>query len=65
MLSTDGMGTKKITTIDAGKWPNTIPDMARYLFFSYLTIAFHVACKNAEKITMIKTKKVNLFYDFC
>ena len=51
MLSTDGAGVSKIMGIDAGTWPKTIAVTARYLFSSFFTIAFQMACKNAAKIT--------------
>ena len=51
MLWTDNVGVKNITTMDIGICPKTIAVNEKNLSSSFLTIAFHTACRNAAKIT--------------
>ena len=55
MLSTAGIGTKKITIKDAGTCPKTIAVTATCLSLCDLTILFHKACKNAANKTAKNT----------
>ena len=51
------MGVKNITAIAIGIWPKTTAVNEIYLSFPFLTIAFHTAWRNADKITAINTFK--------
>ena len=55
MLSTAGIGTKKIIIKDAGTCPKTIAVTATCLSLCDLTILFHKACKNAANKTAKNT----------
>ena len=55
MLSTAGIGTKKITIKDAGTCHKTIAVTATCLSLCDLTILFHKACKNAANKTAKNT----------
>ncbi len=46
----DNIGVKNITAIDIGIWPKTTAVNEIYLSFSFLTIAFQTAWRNAAKI---------------
>ena len=53
----DSVSVKNKTTIDIGTWPKTTAVKETYLSSSFFTIAFQIACKNAEKIIARKTVK--------
>ena len=62
MLSTAGIGTKKIIIKDAGTCPKTIAVTATCLSLCDLTILFHKACKNAANKTAKNTTVLINFF---